>query len=120
MPWQRLVVAPLVGLSDLTTYEQRLLARVRPHVSVQRPQVRELLPVVAGHLLVEGSLAVDYLVMREGEDEVLTEGVHHAEREFVVVIAAVDWVASQVTQRVVHPAHVPLEDEAATAPRGGG
>ena len=38
-----------------------------------------------------------------------------AERDVVVVMAAVDRVAADIRQRVVHPAHVPLEAEAEPA-----
>src|SRR5215472_7259653 len=45
----------------------------------------------------------------------LAVGIDHREGHLVVVIAAVDWIAAQVAQRVVHPAHVPFEPEAEPA-----
>ena len=89
-----------------------------PHVGVQRAQVGELLPAVAGHLAEERALAVHDLVVGQRQDEVLAEGVHQAERQLVVVVAAVDRVLLEVLQRVVHPAHVPLEAEAEAAEVG--
>ena len=61
---------------------------------------------------------MDDLVVRERQDEVLAEGVHHAERQLVVVVAPVDRVLLEVAERVVHPAHVPLEAEAEPAEIG--
>jgi hypothetical protein len=51
------------------------------------------------------------LVVRERQDEVLGERVHERERQLVVMPAAVDRLVLEVRERVVHPAHVPLEAE---------
>ena len=58
------------------------------------------------------------LVVRERQDEVLVPGVDHRERQLVVVEAAVHGLLREVLERVVHPAHVPLEAEAETAEIG--
>ena len=52
---------------------------------------------------------------RQRQHEVLAEGVEEAERELVVVEAAVDRVLREVLEGVVHPAHVPLVGEAEAA-----
>ena len=48
-------------------------------------------------------------------------GVDHGERDLVVMPLAVDGLLVQILQRVVHPAHIPLEAEsdAALVRRGG-
>ena len=58
------------------------------------------------------------LVVRQRQHEVLAERVHQAEGELVVVVAAVDRILLEVAERVVHPAHVPLEAEAEAAEVG--
>jgi hypothetical protein len=108
-------VAPLLPLGELAAHEEELLARVRPHEAVERAQVGELLPVVAGHLREQRPLAVHDFVVREREDEVLRERIDHREGQLVVVVAPVDRLALEVGERVVHPAHVPLEAEAEPA-----
>ena len=108
-------MAPLLLLRQLAAHEQQLLARMRPHVPVQRAQVRELLPAVARHLVQERALAVDDLVVGEREDEALRERVDQPERELVVVVQPVHGLVVEVVERVVHPAHVPLEAEAEPA-----
>ena len=117
-------MVPLLVLRELAAHEQQLLAGMRPHVRVERTQVRELLPAVARHLVHERALPVHDLVVREREDEVLVPGVDERERQLVVVVAPVDRVVGEVPERVVHPAHVPLEAEAEPAhvrrPRDGG
>ena len=51
------------------------------------------------------------LVVAERQDEVLAERVGRSKGEFAVVMRAVDRIAGQVAERVVHPPHVPLEPE---------
>ena len=89
-----------------------------PHVPVERPQPRELLPFVARELAEERALPVHHLVVREREDEVLVPCVDERERQVVVVPAAVDRLARDVPERVVHPAQVPLEGESQPAGLG--
>ena len=62
---------------------------------------------------------MDDLVVRERQHEVLVPGVDHREGELVVVEAPVDRLLREVLERVVHPAHVPLEAEAEAAEMGG-
>ena len=112
LPADAFVVIPLLALPDLLPHEQQLLSRVRPHVSQKRADIGELPPFVAGHSIEQRSLAVDHLVVRNRQHEILREGVEQAERDVVVLILAVDRVVAEVVQHVVHPAHVPLHGEA--------
>ena len=57
-------------------------------------------------------LAMHDFVVGQRQQEVLGEGVHHAERQFVLMMLAMDGIAAHITQRVVHPAHVPFHTEA--------
>jgi hypothetical protein len=50
LPVEAHVVVPLAPLAELVPHEHELLSGVPEHVAVQRSQVRELLPHVAGHL----------------------------------------------------------------------
>ena len=111
-------LAPLLLLAELAAHEEQLLAGMRPHVAVERAQVGEALPAVAGHPPEQRALAVHDLVVRERQDEVLVPGVDQREGQLVVVEAAVDRLLREVLERVVHPAHVPLEAEAEPAEIG--
>ena len=102
---------PLGALAELAAHEEQLLARVRPHVPEERAQAGELLPLVARLLAEQRPLPVHDLVVGEREDEVLVPGVDHRERQLVVVPPAMDRLQRDVRERVVHPAHVPLEGE---------
>ena len=55
------------------------------------------------------------LVMAERQDEILAVGVGHRERQRVVAALAVERVERHIFQHVVHPAHVPLVEEAEAA-----
>ena len=52
------------------------------------------------------------LIVRQREQKILGEGIDHAERQFVLMVLAVQGIPAHVPQRVVHPAHVPLHAEA--------
>ena len=68
--FERFVVLPLAALSELAAHEQQLLAGMTPHVTVEEPQVRKLLPGVARHFADEAGLAkqtVPYLRPTDGE-----------------------------------------------------
>ncbi len=112
VPVEAPVVTPLRGLRDLPAHEEELAARIRPHEPEEQPEIGELLPGVAGHLAEQRALAVDHLVVRERQHEVLRPRVEHPERQLVLVEAPVDRVVAEIVQDVVHPAHVPLQPEA--------
>jgi len=111
-PVQRLPGIPFLPLAEFTAHEQELLAGMGPHVGQKQAQVGHLLPLVPGHFADERALAVGDLVMGQRQDEILVEGIKHGEGELVLVVGTVDGVLGEVIQRVVHPAHVPLEGEA--------
>ena len=126
-PVELFVVPPFDELAELPAHEQELFARMRHIISVQSAQACELLPEVAGLLVDHGALAVDYLIVGEGQYVVLAEGVHHGEGDLLVVVLPVDRVQADIGQDIVHPAHVPFEGEPQAAvgdgvrdPREGG
>ena len=53
--------------------------------------------------------------MRQGQHEILVEGVQQAEAQLVVVPPPMHRLLGDVAERVVHPAHIPLEAEAEPA-----
>jgi hypothetical protein len=112
------VVVPLVALAELGAHEHQLLARMGEQVAVERAQRRVLLPRVARHLLEHRPLAVDDLVVRERQHEVLGERIEHRERDLAVMPAPVHGILAHVGEHVVHPAHVPLVGEAEAAVEG--
>ena len=106
---------PFIRLREFLPHEQQLLAREQPLVSEQRPQVRRALPVVTRHPAPERTLPVHHLVVRQRQHEVLAEGIHQAEGDFVVVPAPVHRILVHVLQGIIHPAHVPFEMETQAA-----
>ena len=62
---------------------------------------------------------MDHFVVRERQHEVFVEGVNQAEGQLVVVVLAMDRLVPHVAERVVHPAHVPLQAETQSAQVGG-
>ena len=85
---------------------------MRPHEGVEGAQRAKLPPFILRRALEHRAFAVHHFVVADRQDEVLREGVRHRERHLVMVELPVDRLAAHVAQRVVHPAHVPLEPEA--------
>ena len=128
VPLEAVVVVPFLPLGEFAPHEQELLSGVGEHIAVEHAETGKLLPGVPGHLAQHGALAVDHLVMGEGKEEVLREGVHDAECDLVVAVLPVDRVLLHERKGVVHPPHVPLHAEPQTpdedragdhGPRGG-
>ncbi len=114
-PVELRVVVPLAVLGELAAHEDQLLAGLRPQPRQVGAEVGALLPVVARHPPVQRALAVDDLVVRDGQDVVLVVGPQHRPGEVVVVEPPVHRLVAGVGERVVHEAHVPLEAEAEAA-----
>ena len=108
------VGVPLVELTDLTAHEHQLLAGMSDHIGYKATDALELLVVAAGHFIDERTLAVNDLVVRDGQHEVLGERVNHAEGKGVVMIISPQGIERNVGKHIVHPAHVPLVVEAET------
>jgi hypothetical protein len=79
VPFQAFFVRPFAPLSELTAHEQQLLARMGPHLPVQRAQIGELLPFVARHLANQRALAVHDFIVRQRKKEILGKGIPDAE-----------------------------------------
>src|SRR5262252_8812317 len=116
MPIKRMVMAPFALLTEFAAHEHQFLAGVTKHEAVIGAQVGKALPLIAWHAAENRTLAVHDLVMGERQDEVFEERVVQAEKDFAVMMLAVDRILADVFERVVHPSHIPLVAEAETAP----
>ena len=99
----------------LAAHEKQLLAGMREMIAEEKPQIREFLPVVARHFLEQRALPVDHFVVRQRQNEIFVERVEHRESQLAVVMLPVERIERDISQRVVHPAHVPFQIEAQPA-----
>ena len=114
-PIEPLLVIPLDELRELVAHKIELFARVRHLIAIEYTQVCELAVIIARHFFNERALAVYDLVVAERQDEVFGIGVGHGERQRVVAALAPQRVERHIVQHIVHPAHVPLKQEAQPA-----
>ena len=84
-------------------------------VAEERTQASKFLPVITRHLINQRTLAMNYLIMRQWQYEVLVECIHQGEGQLILMPLTINWVKAYITENVVHPAHVPLIVEAHTA-----
>ena len=115
IPVELFLIVPLVKLADFSAHEGELLAGVSDDIGHEGSQSGKLLPVVARHLLEHGGLAVHHFIVGKCKHKMFGEGIHQREGQKVVIIRTIDRIHREVSDRVVHPAHVPLEGEAQTA-----
>src|SRR5437660_58209 len=115
MPIQAFCFSPFAPLAELAAHKQKLFAGMRPHVSIERAQVRELLPFLAGHLIEQRAFHVHNFIVRERENEVLAPRVEQTESERVMIAGTKERIGLKILEGIVHPAHVPLEVETEAA-----
>ena len=106
---------PLNKLSKLLAHKEQLFTGMRHHVAVQCTQACKFLLVVAGHFVDQAALAVNHLIVADGQHKVFAERIEEAESDFVMVARTEQGVGADIAEHVVHPAHIPLEVKAQTA-----
>ena len=80
VPVQRGLKVPLVPLAELATHHGELLARMGHHIAVEGAHALELLFVLAGHLVEEGTLHMYHLVVAQRKDKVFRKSIHKRRR----------------------------------------
>ncbi len=108
MPIQADIMVPFTPLAKFTSHENQFLSWLGKHVAKQNPKVCKLLPAISRHLIQERALTMNHLIVRKRQHVVFRKGIKPAEGQLLMVMLAVDWIASQVSERIVHPAHIPL------------
>src|SRR5579859_6487784 len=98
------------------------------HECVKRPQVSELLPVVAWHFVQHATLHMHHFIMGKGQHEPFGKRIYEGKVQLTLMVLAVNRLTMEILENIVHPAHVPLERKAKatlagwlryTRPRGG-
>ena len=80
-------------------------------IGIEYTKVVEFIVVIAGHFPDQRTFSVHHLVVAQGQNKILGKRVGHGERERVVVSLTVQRIERHIPQHIVHPAHVPLEQE---------
>jgi hypothetical protein len=92
VPIQAAFMIPFVPLAEFSTHKKEFLGWLGIHITKEKTKIGKLLPVVPRHLSQEGSLSIDHLIVRKGQNEILMKGVKHAKGQFIVVIFPVNGV----------------------------
>ena len=118
MPIEALVEIPFVPLTEFSAHEEKFLAGMPVKISEECPQIRELLPHIARHLVEHGSFAVHHLIMRERQYKILRKSIEHAESKVIGVVFPVNRIVGKIFECIMHPTHVPFHVEAQTSEVG--
>src|SRR6266516_2364854 len=90
MPVETLLKVPFVPLSEFPAHEEKLLARMPVHVSIEKSEVGKFLPSVSRHLVEQRPFSIDDFIVRQWKDEVFSESVPEAESQLVMMVFPVD------------------------------
>jgi hypothetical protein len=112
VPVEASILLPLGPLRKLTAHEKEFLSGMRKLVAVEATQSSEPLRIGARQFGHERALEVHDLIVREREDEPFVERKPRGKRQIPREAMAILWFSLKVSQRVVHPPHVPLKVEA--------
>ena len=113
------LLVPFTELSDLIAHEVELFARMCHHIHIQRSSLRELVRVIACHLLHDGCLSVNHLIMRQGKQIFFIIKILHGKGQLMVLCGTVLRRGAEIIQSVVHPPHVPLVVKSESSLRHG-
>jgi hypothetical protein len=75
VPVQAVRFGPFAALGEFLAHEEELLAGMRVLIGVEKTEIGELLPHVAGHFMEKRIFSVDDFIVREGKLEIFGEGV---------------------------------------------
>ena len=115
IPVKLFLVVPLVPLAKLHAHKEQLLARMSQKIGIESPCAAKLVLVIAGHFPHDRAFHMNDLVVRDGQDKVLRESVHHRECDILMMMLPEEGVQLEIVAHIIHPAHVPLEIEAQSA-----
>ena len=120
VPVQLPLFVPLPEMPQLVAHEIELFARVRIHIEIEGAQLGAFFFVGAPELVDDCLFAVDDLVVAQRQQVKLVVEIVHTENDLSVCVGTLAEGGSEVVQRIVHPAHVPLVVEADAVVAGGG
>src|SRR5574341_647361 len=104
-------MVPLPPLPELSPHEEHFLTWMPVHIAQQSPKVCEPLPLIPRHLIEQGTLPMDHLIMGKHENEILAKGINQSEGQVILMVFPEDGVSTEVLEHVVHPAQIPFERE---------
>src|SRR5712664_1315728 len=97
VPVQAVRLSPFAALGELLAHEEELLAGMGVLIGVEKTEIGELLPHVAGHFVEERIFPMDDFIVREGKLEIFGEGVEKRKGELVVFVLAMDGVVRKIS-----------------------
>ncbi len=110
-PIQLAVGIPFVALAKFAAHVEQFFSWKQPLVTQQRAEIGELLPVIARHPPDQRTLPMHHFIVGKRQQKILVVMIEHRESKIVLVILAIDRIALEIAECVVHPAHVPFESE---------
>ena len=96
VPVQAVRFGPFAALGKFLAHEEEFLAGMGILIGVEKTEIGELLPHVAGHFVEQRIFSVDDFIVREGKLEIFGEGVEKRKGELIVFVLAMDGVVRKI------------------------
>ena len=107
-PVQLILFAPFLQLCQLISHKIQLCTRVRIHIHIESSCLWKFPVVTTVHLLGDGCLSVDNLVMGQWQDIALIVKIHHRECQLVIFFLSFFCICLKIRQSIMHPSKVPF------------
>ena len=107
-PFQTFIKPPLDKLADLVSHEIQLASAVAHLIHQKEPQPCELPPIIPWHPLNQRAFSMNDFIVRKGQNKILIKGVHHGKSQKLMAPVAEGKVQRAVSERIVHPSHIPF------------
>ena len=82
------------------------------HKAIGSSQVCKLRIQLSRHLIDHGALTMDYLIVRKHLNKVFTVCILQTKGQPSVIWSTEQRIHMHILQKVIHPAHIPFEQEA--------
>ena len=107
-------IVPFSELTDLSAHKGQLFAGVSHDICHEGSCACEFHFIIARHLIKERLLAVNDLIMRDGQNKFFIEGIEHGECKLVMDVLPEKRIGLYIFQKIVHPSHIPFKGESET------
>src|SRR5215469_13890223 len=108
MPVQTFFKIPFFPLAKLSSHEEKLFARMAPHISKKSSQICKTLPEITWHFIYQRSLNMYDFIMRKWQHKVLRIGIHEREGDVIMMISPMNGIHMHIVQHIMHPPHIPF------------
>src|SRR6266446_607677 len=108
-------MVPFAPLPEFATHKEKLFPRMSEHPRIKHPQIGELLPDIPRHFGKQGAFPMDNFIVTQHQNEMFLKSVEQREGNISLMEPPENRIELHISEKVMHPAHVPFKTEPKTA-----